>query len=132
MHTEGKFSVKKMYINLNAEEPRVSWNCPFYCNKARPRAQMILWLVCHGKIDTKARLHGFGMVDNMQCCFCDKDDALNHLFFGCTKLRKIWQKVLDLIHFQHNPMEWKYEINWLILRGKGKGWKAALIKLPIT
>lgn len=132
MHTVGKLSMKKMYLKLNVDDPKVLWNCMFNGNKARPRAQMMLWLVCHGKLATKSRLYRLKLIDNMQCYFCDKEETLNHLLFGFAELRIIWQKVITWIHFHHDPMEWDEEIKWLMLQGKGKVWKVAFIKLSMT
>lgn len=81
MHIMGSFSMKKMYYELNIVEPKVPWSFLFYGNKARPKAQMIPWLVCHGKIVTKSRLHKFGMIDNVYCCVCANEETLNHMFW---------------------------------------------------
>lgn len=132
MHTMWKFSAKKMYIDMPVDEPKVPWNILFYYNKARPRAQMLLWLVCNAKVATKSRLHKLGMIDNAQCCFCAKEETLNHLIFGCAKMRKIWHKVLLWTHIQHDPLEQDDVIKWIMLHGKDKGWRATIVKLALT
>lgn len=32
----------------------------------------------------------------------------------------------------HNPRHWDEELPWILIMGKGKGWRAKLFKLAIT
>lgn len=56
MH-KSKFNIKSMYLALRDADHKVTWMKLFYSNKARPRALMIMWLTCHGKLATKAKLY---------------------------------------------------------------------------
>lgn len=79
-----EFTMKAMYLALRDEEPKVTWKTLLYENKVRPRLQMIMWLACHGKLATKARLHRFSMSDTNRCCFCLEIETIDHLFFSRT------------------------------------------------
>jgi hypothetical protein len=85
-------------------------------------------MACHGRLPTKDRLNRFGVTIDDKCCFCPKEESLNHLFFGCIGLRNIWWKVLNWLQIDHVPLEWGEELGWLIRHSKGKGWKAQLLK----
>lgn len=84
-----------------------------YGNLARPKAQLVLWLACHGRLATKDRLHRFGMIDNIQCCFCSQTKTLDHQRFECCTTRAIWMKVLSWLKIHHVPSIWTDELVWL-------------------
>lgn len=121
-----------MYDELTKGEPKVSWRSLMYGNVARPRALIIMWLTCHGRLAVKNRLHSFGMMNDTYCCLCGQVENLNHLFFKCAEMRNIWCSVLDWLHLNHQPIEWKEELQWIVHGSKGKGWRVSLLKLATT
>ncbi|PNX85548.1 hypothetical protein L195_g041618 [Trifolium pratense] len=124
----GKTITTKVYQLLKVEYSVVDWRQTMFQNMARPRALFIFWLACHGGLATKDRLNKFGVLVDLHCCFCHREETINHLFFGCTELKVIWQKVLRWLHIDHIPMEWADELRWITRLSKGKGWKAQLLK----
>jgi hypothetical protein len=92
---KGKVITRKTYDYLREDYPMVDWKVTMYRNIARPRAIFIFLMACHGKLATKDRLCKFGVTTDGKCCFCRKDESLNHLFFGCSSLKIIWHKVLS-------------------------------------
>ncbi|XP_045815732.1 uncharacterized protein LOC123909010 [Trifolium pratense] len=127
-HVKGKTITRKVYKVLREDYPLVDWKTVMYQNIARPRAVFIFWLACHSRLATKDRLLKIGLTVNLQCCFCTQEETINHLFFGCTELKHIWQKVLRWLQVDHVPMEWSAELKWITKHSKGKGWKAQLVK----
>ncbi|XP_058746135.1 uncharacterized protein LOC131619009 [Vicia villosa] len=127
-----KFNGRKFYNLLQMDCPSVEWYNLAFHNKARPRAVFTLWMLCHGKLPTHMRLHRWGMVQTTACGFCDKDETIDHIFFECVILKWIWQRVLNLPRFQHEPGSWTHEMNWFLLHYRGKGWKADLIRLALA
>jgi hypothetical protein len=115
-----KIITRKVYNFLRNDYPVVDWKVTVYGN-IRPRAIFIFWLACHGRLATKDRLGKFGVTVNMQCCFCSKEETLNHLFFGCHVLRAIWCKVLSWLQLDHVLMEWSDELCWITQHSKGRG-----------
>jgi hypothetical protein len=85
-------------------------------------------MVCHGRLATKDRLCKFGGTTDGKCCFCSKDESLNHLFFGCSSLKIIWHKVLSWMRFDHAPLE----LRWITRGSKGNGWKTLLLKSVVV
>ncbi|CAK8534098.1 unnamed protein product [Lathyrus sativus] len=128
----GRFIGRRMYANLLPATPKVAWSRLILHNRARPRAIYTLWMTCHGKLATKVRLNRFGMVDNNQCVFCPAAETIDHLFFDCATLRKIWVEILHWIGIPHNPGDWTEELNWMLNCFGGKGWKADLVRLALT
>jgi hypothetical protein len=86
-------------------------------------------MACHGRLATKDKLRKFGVNLDVKCCFCNQEETLNHLFFSCTVMRHVWQKVLQWLHVDHTPLEWTDELIWLTRQSKKKGWKAQLLKV---
>lgn len=133
MMMKERFCMTDIYMELRKKDGEVMpWRKLMYCNAARPRAVMTLWLTCHQKLATKTRLVRYGMVANNTCCFCDAEETTAHLFFGCATMRKVWKDILVWIGFHHEPDTWDREIIWLLRYGSGKGWKAALLRLAVT
>lgn len=47
------------------------------------------------------------------CCFCNKEEDIQHLFFECSYTKKIWSDILGWLKLQHMPMSLEQEIVWL-------------------
>ncbi|XP_058774771.1 uncharacterized protein LOC131649040 [Vicia villosa] len=128
----GMFHAKRVYNAVIGTESRPAWRHLMFGNFARPRAVFIFWLVCNGRLATKARLKKYGMISEDNCCFCQEKETLNHLFFCCPGLKNIWVKVLRWIQVNHTPLPWDGKLDWLTRNCKGKSWRASLIKCAIT
>src|ERR1044072_9284681 len=63
-----------VYHVLIGHMPKVSWKNIFLHNEARPRAAFVTWMACNNRLATKTRLARFGMVNDVKCCFCNKDE----------------------------------------------------------
>ncbi|XP_058724206.1 uncharacterized protein LOC131595758 [Vicia villosa] len=131
MCIQGKFKMKNVYNHM-VKVTACDWHNRMMNNPERPRAVLVMWLVCHKKLATKERLHRFGMLNSSFYFFCPNIGTIDHLFYECTKLKSIWIDVLDWLHFSHVPKNWKEELVWILEQSKGKGWKASLLKLAAT
>ncbi|KAH1264861.1 hypothetical protein GmHk_01G000690 [Glycine max] len=92
MLQSGRFIGRKVYGNLLPDTPNVVWAKLILHNRARPRAIFTLWMICHGNLATKARLHRFEMLNNNQCVFCAEwfSDGLALDMEAITTLHKKW------------------------------------------
>ena len=132
MLNEGKFYTNKVYNELTSDRDKVIWCNLILRNKARPRSIFTLWMTCHGGLATKARLFRFGMISNSICAFCDQEESVNHLFFECIKLNRIWKVVLHWLRIIHVPGIWSEEMSWLLRKYHGKGWKSDLVRMALA
>lgn len=132
MLQSGRFIGRKVYGNLLPATPNVVWANLILHNRARPHAIFTLWMICHGNLATKARLHRFGMLNNNQCVFCTEVETIDHLFFDCFMLKKFWVGILHWLGIHHTPRIWNEEINWILNCYGGKGWKSELVRLALT
>ncbi|XP_058733386.1 uncharacterized protein LOC131604994 [Vicia villosa] len=126
---ESKFRMGKIYRDLNRNYTNVSWSVLFAGNIARPRALYCLWLACHKRLATRERLAKFGLINDTNCCFCNHNETMEHLFYGCSTMKNIWSEILDWLHIGHTPLEWSQELQWLTRSGKGKGIKVGILKM---
>ncbi|XP_058725547.1 uncharacterized protein LOC131596827 [Vicia villosa] len=127
-----RFNTRQVYKQLRSQDIQVPWFRIFCGNTARPRALITLWIACHGKLPTRSRLCRFGIVNYATCCFCLKDETIDHILFECKDTRQIWQKVLDWLGVPHDPKPWSDELCWLIQQCKGKSVRAAMLKLALA
>ncbi|CAL5194246.1 unnamed protein product [Lathyrus oleraceus] len=106
-----RFTTKKVYLKLRSmSKNKVIWNRMIYDNVVRPRTVMRLWLACHGRLPTKARLCRFRLIDTNTCYLCSHEETLDHLFYGCRESKAIWLKILEWIQVDHVPKEWWEEL----------------------
>ena len=59
----------------------------------RPRAQLLLWFILQGRLNTKDRLFklGFPDVEDNLCAFCkEHPETVSHIIFGCKYSSSLW------------------------------------------
>lgn len=118
-----KYKTWAMYKALIGERTHMEWKKILYTNHARPWARFTLWMTLLGKLPTKDRLTRFGIITYSNCCFCDCNEYINHLFFECRKYCSIWKDILGWFQITICPMNWNREIIWLTKETRKKGWK---------
>lgn len=74
------------------------------------------------------RLFKWGVVDSEVCPVCSMGtETIEHLSFACTLSCRVWQKVLDLLHFKRRPESFDNEMQWLIKSCKRSGSRHKLL-----
>ncbi|XP_058782964.1 uncharacterized protein LOC131657602 [Vicia villosa] len=124
MLQDKKCNGRKIYNMLQGGISNGVWYNLVLDNKARPIAVFALWMLCHRKLPTRMRLHRWGMINITTCVFCDQEETIDHMFFDCVVLKRIWKAVLNWMGIHHDPGNLTYELNWLLLHYRGKGWRA--------
>jgi hypothetical protein len=61
--------------------------------KAPLEIKIFLWYLCRGVVLTKDNLVKCNCHGSKQCCFCDKDETIKHLFFECRFARAVWSVI---------------------------------------
>ncbi|XP_058783235.1 uncharacterized protein LOC131657902 [Vicia villosa] len=133
MVSNDKFSMKLVFECLVGSMAKVDWRYLMRHNPARPRAMIILWMLCHGRLSTKDRMCRFGFIQDNACSLCrENDETMPHLFFSCRITHTIWSHILKWIECHHTPCAWQDELKWVTATTRKKGWKARLLKLAFT
>jgi hypothetical protein len=61
--------------------------------KAPLKIKIFLWYLCRGVVLTNDNLVKHNCYGSKQCCFCDKDETIKHLFFECRFARAVWSVI---------------------------------------
>ena len=64
------------------------------------------------------------------CVLCkEEEESRDHMFFGCSYSKKIWQEVLKLCGLTREIVSWQEEVAWAIQRLRGKALISLLLKI---
>jgi hypothetical protein len=93
----GKFTVKSMYLDMMNDNTkylkRYIWKI-----KVPLKIKIFMWFFHHKVLLTKANLSNKKWEGRKTCCFCHKDETIQHLFFECPFAKVIWR----IIHMTFN------------------------------
>jgi hypothetical protein len=62
-----------------------------------------LWLIWHNAIATKDNLLKRNWSGDSICQFCEEQETINHLFFGCSAAKFVWSAVATAIKSPTRP-----------------------------
>ncbi|KAL2901703.1 hypothetical protein RDABS01_026785 [Bienertia sinuspersici] len=89
-----KFSVKKVYLALKEENPKVFLHRNVWGRLSLPKHQFCAWLAIQERLNTKERLERMGLVRDTDCVLCQgANETWNHLFFQCPYSKQIIQDI---------------------------------------
>jgi hypothetical protein len=60
-----------------------------------PKIHLFLWLVAYNKFNLNKK----GLMKNRQCCFCNENKSVSHLFFECVVAKVLWKYVSEFLGF---------------------------------
>ena len=96
---KGIFSVGSVSKVWMAEQNRMSGVNSFHFTKSvwkglvPPKVEIFAWFILIGRLNTKDRLHNFGIIprNQLMCCMCNKEhESIEHLFFSCDFAWHLW------------------------------------------
>ena len=70
---------------------------------APPKAELFMWLVFQGRINTKVRLQTLNLLSNYdtRCVFCNQEDEeISHLLFNCIYVWRFWCRCYNMLGVQ--------------------------------
>jgi hypothetical protein len=86
----GVFSVKSMYHDLldgnTGYFKKYIWKI-----KVPLKIKIFMWFLHKEVILTKDNLKKRKWQGSSQCCFCDQDETIQHLFFSCPFAKILWR-----------------------------------------
>lgn len=99
----GKFTVKSLSYELDKELGQNSqiMSAKVWRGLVPPRIEIFVWLACHGKLNTKAKLAKLQIIpaDQDLCPLCGgNSESVDHLFIHCPFSWKIWSWWLNIWH----------------------------------
>ena len=91
------------------------------------KIKIFLWYLRRGVILTKDNLAKRNWQGSVQCCFCHKDETIQHLLFDCPLARTVWSiiQVVTNLYLPHSVSNmfgtWLWgidkDLNSLVLAG---------------
>ncbi|WVZ62649.1 hypothetical protein U9M48_012369 [Paspalum notatum var. saurae] len=86
----GYFTVKSLY-NFLVNQSALPLNKKLWKLKLPLKIKIIVWFLMKGVILTKDNLKKCNWNGDDGCCFCNKKETIQHLFFGCHVARFVWR-----------------------------------------
>ncbi|XP_039018618.1 uncharacterized protein LOC120149977 [Hibiscus syriacus] len=82
------------------------------------------------RLPTKERLHKMGIVNDMNCIFCDAAvETRDHIFFECTIASSLWSALFSLNGLQFKHHSWDAFFDWAAACWKGKSLLTTIMKV---
>ena len=105
----GQFSVKSFTAELaKIDQPQhhdyIAGN--LWKGLVPPRVEIFVWLVCQGKLNTRAKLAKLQIINPSQdlCPLCnEKSESVDHLFIHCSFSWQVWSWWLSLWNVSWSP-----------------------------
>ena len=86
------FWLRKYDLSLT----KVHWTIAKESTKEE-RLRLLHWKILHNIYPTNILLHKMGLRDNKNCKYCDETDYIEHFFWHCVKVRKVWTHCMNHI-----------------------------------
>jgi exonuclease III len=61
------------------------------------RLRLLHWKILHNIYPTSILLHKMGIKHSKNCKYCDQVDYIEHFFWHCSKVKKIWEHSINFI-----------------------------------
>ncbi|XP_019224063.1 PREDICTED: uncharacterized protein LOC109205770 [Nicotiana attenuata] len=107
-----KFIIKKAYLHLSPQYPKVAWKSLNMGPCLVPKYQFILWLALQKRLTTADRSAKWGIQVPRNCVLCvsDAEETHSHLFFECEYSRQLWSSFLCWIGENSQVGSWDEEV----------------------
>ena len=66
------------------------------------RLRLLHWKLLHNIYPTNILLHKMGIKNSIKCSFCNENDYIEHFFFRCQKIKKVWDDCIGYIYKHTN------------------------------
>ncbi|KAJ4799240.1 Ribonuclease H-like superfamily protein [Rhynchospora pubera] len=67
------------------------------------KIQIFLWLLCTKTLLTRTKLRRSGWEGPINCVYCPNDEKIDHLFFACAHVQRMWNCLLIKFHVTEVP-----------------------------
>jgi hypothetical protein len=97
-----------------------------------PRLMTLNWKIISNVYATKIFLHKIGKEANNLCTYCDKIEYIEHFFYGCNKIKKVWIEVDNILLLQYNVEKKITQVDVLFGYSHADQQKASIINKIIS
>ena len=90
-----RFWQNKLGVEISKEHWLIANKCT-----DEVRLRLIHWKILHNIYPTNILLHKIGVKSTENCDYCEQKDYIEHFFWGCFKIKPIWDLVKNAIYIQ--------------------------------
>lgn len=95
-----------LYELFNPMAAQVSWGEWVWNPLNQPKASLICWLVCRGRLPTRKSLSKFLNLEDTTCGLCGRfEETIDHLFFECEVSTRILQNIMGRLEANVNQVK---------------------------
>ncbi|XP_019265209.1 PREDICTED: uncharacterized protein LOC109242803 [Nicotiana attenuata] len=124
---DGSFSIRKMYLHVIPQHPKVPWQSLTLQQNIHPRVKFMLWLAMQNRLATVDRLQMIGIQAPMACVFFHSViETHAHLFFECQVTGALWLRLLTCLGHIRIRGDAKHEMKWACSMAKRKNGLGAI------
>lgn len=116
----GVYDARSAWEAVRTKFPVQPWAKVVWFKKNAPRWAFILWLAAQGKLNTKDRLHKWGMTADEICPLRSREQETHkHLFFGCSFSKDVWSAIWSKSSSVCGPNSLDELLDWFAQTVKG-------------
>ena len=125
-----KYSVATVWNDIRPRQNEVEWQRLVWSSLTIPRHGLIVWMALLDRLPTLNRLATWGYQVDGMCRLCQSQmETRDHLFFGCSFTKIIWESVLKLCNQRRDVGSWTEELNWAVKRTQGRTLVSLILRI---
>ncbi|GAV67078.1 zf-RVT domain-containing protein [Cephalotus follicularis] len=125
--------IREAWYAITPQSSTVEWWKIGWFPRSIPKHCFCIWLTFCEAHRTLNKMVRWGLVPINRCEFiCGQGESIDHFFFECTFIARIWNHFLLLYRFRRRPSGWHVESEWCSQRLKGNDFKSWLTKLTLA
>ena len=79
-----QYSITEVYTKLSGEYEKLQWCSAIWGRMGIPKHQFCSWVAIQGRLQTREKLHSWGVSATHTCLICEAQvEDHRHLFFNC-------------------------------------------------
>jgi hypothetical protein len=114
---------KKIGVTLSPS----MWSAAFLSTKEE-RLRLLQWKIIHRIYPTSILLNKMGLKDSTSCAHCKETDSIEHFFFHCKTIKRVWNSCQNMI-FKETNKQIKLTLNDILFGHKTENIKDKTIKI---
>ena len=86
----------------NQNETSKCWR-RLWAIQAPPKMKIVLWRIVHNCLPTGTQLKQRNILTFDACCFCGREETVEHVFFMCQYASEVWRQVRKCFAINYKP-----------------------------
>ncbi|XP_056697970.1 uncharacterized protein [Spinacia oleracea] len=105
---------------MEIHHQKLPWCHAVWNRSVIPKNRIFCWLMVHGRLQTRTRLHKIGICDTSVCLICDNNEETHpHLFFECCYKKSCLMVFKSWLGIPGHIVHYMGLIRWIQWKSKG-------------